>query len=319
SVAALLVEVVGVEGEGEVMDLLGPETDTFAPRGHLPTLTRRAWCVVPIALIIDLERGVSLRFLPARIPFYRHAGRADHLVLWQVEHHVIGRELAVELASRIERVVFPAVPVVHHHLGIPLREVEAPALASLAPWEGGWARLPVDLDRERIAGGEGPRQGPVRDGRVGGIRIIGSQRLARHGRVGDPLEGIVRVLHVLKSLAPLGRVGGGPAGAGAERVQVLVHVEVAQRVGRAVHVTDTHVAGEHAGRLVQRRGDLIRDVLLPVGGGVARDENEKQGKHVRWGSYSGPGGRGRQAGVGLRKGRRSPTLKSELVYVFLAG
>src|SRR6185312_6500122 len=53
AVAALLVHVVRVEGEGEMMDLLGPETDTFTPRGHLPTMTRGAWCVVPIALIID--------------------------------------------------------------------------------------------------------------------------------------------------------------------------------------------------------------------------------------------------------------------------
>src|SRR5207249_11264159 len=122
--------------------------------------------------------------------------------------------------------VFPAVAVVHHHLGIPLREIEAPPLASLAPRQGGWTRLPVDLDRQRIAGAEGARQGPVRDGRVGGIWVAGSQPLAHHSRTGDALERVVRILQVLKPLALLGRVGGGPARAGAERVQVLVYVEV---------------------------------------------------------------------------------------------
>src|SRR5205814_7473682 len=61
-------------------------------------------------------------------------------------------------SSDLERMVFPTVAVVHHHLGIPLREVEAPPLAHLAPRQGGWTRLPVDLDRQRIAGAEGSRQ-----------------------------------------------------------------------------------------------------------------------------------------------------------------
>src|SRR2546429_6520438 len=41
------------------------------------------------------------------------------------------------------------------------------------------SRLPVDLDRQRIAGAEGSRQGPVRDGRVGGIWVVGAQHLAQ--------------------------------------------------------------------------------------------------------------------------------------------
>src|SRR5260221_11639947 len=84
---------------------------------------------------------------------------------------------------------------------------------------------------------------------------------------------------MLKPVALLGRVGGGPAGAGAERVQVLVHGEVAQRVGGAVHIAYAHVPSEHARRLVQRRGDPIRDLLLPIGGGITGYKKEEEGEH----------------------------------------
>ena len=88
-----------------------------------------------------------------------------------------------------------------------------------------------------------------------------------------------RIFAALPLLALLGRVGGGPARAGTERVQVLVHVEVAQRVGRAVHIADAHVAREHTGRLVQRRGDPIRDLLLPIARGIPGYEHKKKGEH----------------------------------------
>ena len=279
AVATLLVHVRRIQGKGEVMNLLGAKTDAFAPRCHLPALMRGAWCVVPVALIIDSECGVDLRCFPARVAFHRDARGADHLVLGELEHDVVRGELAVELAPGIERVVLPTVAVVHHDLGIPLREIEAPAPAPLAPRQRGKARQPIDVDRERIAGDEGARQRPVGDGRVGGVGVIGPERLTHHGGAGDALEGVVRVLQVLKPLALLGRVGRGPAGAGAEGVQILVDVEIAQRVGGAVHIADAHVAGEHARRLVQRCGDLIRDLLLPVGGRVAGDEQKNEGEH----------------------------------------
>src|SRR2546426_7075128 len=107
------------------MHLLGVEADAFAPRHHHPTPppphvpTPRGrgdvgtWGVV-VALIIDREAGVRLSALPPRIPFHRHAGRADHLIRRQIERDIVARELAVELARGIERVVLPAVPVVYH-------------------------------------------------------------------------------------------------------------------------------------------------------------------------------------------------------------
>ncbi len=86
--------------------------------------------------------------LPPRIAFQRHAGGADHLIRGQVERHVERSELAVELTRRIQRVRFPAVAVVDHDLGIPLREIEAPALAALAARQGRGARLPVYFDHQ---------------------------------------------------------------------------------------------------------------------------------------------------------------------------
>src|SRR5207253_524994 len=152
---------------------LDPKADALPARSdtHRRTPGSRERGAVPLALIVDPEILVRFRVVPARVSLHRNPSSADYLVLWQIERDVERGELTVELAPRIERMVFPTVAVVHHDLGIPLREVEAPPLAPLAPRQGGWTRLPVDLDRQRIAGAEGSRQGPVRDGRVGGIWV----------------------------------------------------------------------------------------------------------------------------------------------------
>jgi len=36
------------------------------------------------------------------------------------------------------------------------------------------------------------------------------------------------------------------------------------------------VAGEHSGRLIQRRSDPIRDLLLPIAGGITGYKKEKE-------------------------------------------
>ena len=230
-----------------MVHLFSSESHAFSPRAHLevraPGSGDRG--AVPIALVVDPELRVGLGVLPPRIPLDGHARSADHLVVGEIEHHVVARELAVELARRVEGMRLPAVAVVDDHLGIPLREVEAPAPAPLAPRQGGGPGLPRDLDRQRVARGERPRQRPVGDGRVGGVRVIGRQRLTHQDGGGDALEGVVGVLQVLEPLAPLGRVGRCPAGAGAEGVQVLVHVEVVQRHGRAVDVADALAPAQH--------------------------------------------------------------------------
>jgi hypothetical protein len=206
---------------------------------------------VPVALIIDPQSRVGLGVLPPWVPCDRDAGRAYHLVHGQVQSHVVRRELAVELARRIQRVRFPTEPIVHDDLGIPLREVEAPTLPPLASRQGRRPRLPVDLDHERVPRSERPRQHPVRHRRVRSERIVGLLRRALHARPGDPLECVVGVLQVLEAVPALVAVGGRPAGPGSERIEVLVHVEVAQHVGGTVHVADAHVPREHARRLVE--------------------------------------------------------------------
>ena len=60
-----------------------------------------------------------------------------------------------------------------------------------------------------------------------------------------------------------------PAGAGTEGVQVLVHVELAQRVGRVVHVHQRAGGTQPLPGLVERGDDGVRGALLPVAGGVA--------------------------------------------------
>ena len=261
------------------MHLLRVETDAFAARSDLATLMRGAWSVVPVALVVDFERGVGLRVCPARVPLDRHACGADHLVLRQVQRDLVGGELAVELAGWIERVIFPAVLVVHHDFRIPLREVEAPAPPSLPPRQRRGAGLPRDVDDARIAGRQCTGQSPVRDRGVGGVGVVGQPALPHHRRASDALERVVGVFEMLESVALLRRVDRGPAGSGAEGVQVLVDVEIMQRIGGAVHVADAHMPREHPGRLVQGSRDAIRDLLLPVARGIAGCEQKEDWEH----------------------------------------
>ena len=108
----------------------------------------------------------------------------------------------------------------------------------------------------------------MRDGRVGRVRVVREPMGVHHRGRGDALESVVGILQMLKPVPLLGRVDGRPAGSRAEGVQILVHVEVAERVRRPVHVADPHVPGEHGGGLVEGRRDAVGDLLLPVPGGV---------------------------------------------------
>ena len=282
AVTPLFIDVLRVEREGEMVDIFGEEAHAFPPF-RLPAPGTRGPGPVPFALVIDPQRRVGLRALPPGISLDRYARRADHLVGGQVQRHVVRRELAVELARGIERVRFPTVPVVHHNLGVPLREVEAPPLPSLTPWQRRGPRLPVELQHQRVPRGERPRQRPVRHRRIGREGIAGHHdRRARHPRRGDPFEGVVRILEVLEPLPAFRLVRCRPARPGSERVEILVHVEVPQCVRRAVHVGDALVPRQRAAGLVERGGDLVADLLLPIAAGVGRREKKQQREHGTW-------------------------------------
>src|ERR1043166_4777909 len=199
--------------------------------------------------------------------------------------------------------VLPAVLVVDDGLRVPLRKGEPPPLAPLPPRQRGRASGPADLDLHRVAGRERPRQRPVRDRRVGRVRVIRLQALPHDAGGADPLERVIRILHVLKAHAPLGRIGRGPARPRPKRVEVLVDVEVVQRVGRLIHVADALVRRQDAGRLVERRGDLIRNALLPVRRVAWRGEQEQQGEHGLGNlAQFGPGSQGKDDGSDARRG-----------------
>ena len=173
---------------------------------------------------------------------------------------------------------FPTVLVVHDNLGVPLREIKPSAAAPLTPWECRWTRVPPDVDRQRIAGRERARQAPMRDRRIGSIRIVRLEVDPHHRRRRDPLERIVGVLHVLKPHASFRRIHRGPARAGTKGVQVLVDVEIAERVGRLIDVRDPHIAAQHTTRLVERGDDLVSDPLLPVSR-IRRDNDQQKREH----------------------------------------
>ena len=192
-----------VDGVGEKPDTLSTLSCGANVRG--------AWCVVVVALVIDSCAAIDVCPFPARISFNRHTRRPNHLIFGQVERNVVGREFTVELAGRIQRVILPAVFVVHDDFGIPLREVEATASTSLAARQGRGPSLPIDVCDERIARGKRPREGPMRDRRVGRMGVIRFPRHAHHRRCRNPLERVIGVFQVLEALALFGGVDGSPA------------------------------------------------------------------------------------------------------------
>src|SRR5439155_7198680 len=117
------------------------------------------------------------------------------------------------------------------------------------------------------------------DGRVGGVGVIRPQRLAHHRGRCDPPEGVVGITEMLKPVALLGRVGRGPARAGTEGVEVLVHREVAQRVRGAVQVADAHAPAQDARGLVEGGRDVVGYLLLPIAGRIGASNEKKDSKH----------------------------------------
>ncbi|MBP2648764.1 MAG: hypothetical protein H6Q77_2388 [Gemmatimonadetes bacterium] len=280
---AAFVAIVGRHRQREMMHRLGvPQHPLVAGRqrggveigeGAITILPRAG------ATHLALHRGVGLDPVlhrsravlvgagPPRVATYRHARRAEHLVLGHVDLDAEGAELAIELARRDQRMLFPSVPVVHHHLGIPLGEVVMPSLPPLPAGDGGESRVPVHLDHHRVAGCERRRQREPHDGAVGRQRIAGGHGAAHDPHVAHVVVRVVGILEVVEPPPPFHRVHVAPARAWPEGIEVQVQREGPQRIGRVVHVLDPLRPPQHAERLLEARGDVVRNALLPVGRG----------------------------------------------------
>jgi hypothetical protein len=179
-----LVDELGGDAPGEVMHLQGAPADS-------PHVGARV--AGEQAERLRLHRGVGVTAegdvvavtggchpLPAGVAFHRNAGGADHLVVPDLQRHVVAAELAEELALRHERVVAPAAGVEHRDARIPLREVVLASCTTLAARGGGEPRVPVHQHRGRGARCERLRE---RQRHHGGVRRAGVV-----GLDGDPVD-----------------------------------------------------------------------------------------------------------------------------------
>ena len=237
---SLFVNVVGIDGPGEVMDVLGVEPNalspgpTYAAPSLLPTPSSpggREEGGIPLPLVVDAQVRIGRRPFPPWIAFNRHARRPNNLIFRQVERHIVRRELAVELARRQERPILPPVPVVHHHSRVPLRKVVPATTTPLSPRYGTEPGEPRDLHRRRISGRQRLRQGETHDGRVGSVRIFWCHRCAVDDTPLDPLERERGIGQVVEPSPSLDAVPIGPPRTGTKGVQVKMKVEVRQDLG----------------------------------------------------------------------------------------
>ena len=103
---------------------------------------------------------------------------------------------------------------------------------------------------------------------IGRVRITGGDPHAAHRYVAQVLEGGVWLGEIGEPVDALAPLVGGPERARPEGVQVLMEVDLAQRVGTIVAVGQPGDARQHSRRFVERGADGVLDVLLPVARGV---------------------------------------------------
>src|SRR6185503_3705889 len=139
--------------------------------------------------------------------------------------------IAVELARGTEGIRLPTGPIVHRHLGVPLREVPRATAASLSPRRGGRPSVPLEHDAHGVARRERARELEVRDRAVWRTRIIHEDGGAVYrGRNRESLVPEIRIREALEAHSALALVVGAPPGAGPESVEILMHVHLAERV-----------------------------------------------------------------------------------------
>src|SRR5207249_9771455 len=70
------------------------------------------------------------------LPIYSR--RSDDLIGRQIEGDIVTSELPVELSRGVQRVILPAVLVIHDDFRVPLRKIEAPAPKVVVYDKYGW-------------------------------------------------------------------------------------------------------------------------------------------------------------------------------------
>ncbi len=275
-----LVLVLRGHAEREVMHVLRIPDHPLATGRRRRRIHRGARRRVRVIVPLILWRAVRhlIDPLPAGVPADRHTGRPEDLILGHIEINQKRGELAVELAPGIERVLVPAMPVVHHDLGIPLRKVEVTATAPLPAGYRRGPRIPVEIHYHRIARREHCRQQESHDGAVRSVGPDRRDRLPHDPHVADVVEREVRVLEIVETPPALHRIGIGPAGTWTERIEMEMERDAGQVVGRVVDVHHPLGAGEHTARLVQRGVDLVADGLLPIRGSRSRRDLSEGGE-----------------------------------------
>ena len=181
----------------------------------------------------------AARARPTRVAAHRHSRGREDLIVAHHDRHVVRTVLAIQLTGRYQRVRLPFAAVVDGDLGVPLSKVIRAAAPALTARHRRWPRVPLEAGTHRIARRERHGKTEMRHRTVGCARIIYDDRgTVDRRRSREALIAVVRVAQILKANAVLTLVRFAPLGVRTKRVQVLVDVHLAQRVGRVVHVDE---------------------------------------------------------------------------------
>jgi hypothetical protein len=250
-----------------------PAEVVYVPREEpnlLPALLRSGhfeaslgWSVVCVGLACHFAPAKSLG--PARVSLHEHTRGTHDLILGQVQRHVERAKLAVELAGGHQWVWLPAEPVVDGDARIPVSEIQVSAASALPPGHGGVTRFPFEAHNDRIRWRQRLGQLESDDRTIRRAGVLGFHtRPVDRGSRGEPLVGVVRLRELLEADAPFPLVHRAPCRAWPERVEVLMHVQLAQRVGRVVHIGEKRTAVQHTALIVEAGVYLVVGALLPV-------------------------------------------------------
>ncbi len=162
----------------------------------------------------------------------------------------------------------PAFTVVYRGLGKPLRYLER--FAAMTQAGKGFRDLNAErgFDLQVTAGYEGFGQDQFDHIRIGryhyaygpGIAVIVSDRKLKTVHI----PAIVGIAEVMIGMATLYRLFFISGTVGAERIGVKMEIDKLKTVRRIVLIPDGAMPAQHIGFIVERNGDLVIHLLLPV-------------------------------------------------------